>query len=200
MHVIRQTRHLPNGPHELTPEQVAENQTARVFAALTDLVAELGYERVTVGLVIARAGISRKTFYDLRPGLDPWFLALCDSIADRLLARVRGGAALGDDPGERVAGAVAALIAFAGEEPVQTRTCFVETLAAGPDARAWRGALIDRIAEEIARVAPQPDARLAAQAAVGAVAELSTGELDRDRASALVARLLAVPSRDGSAA
>jgi AcrR family transcriptional regulator len=196
-------RHLPNGPHPLTREQVAENQTARVFAALTDLVAERGYERVTVGMTIARAGISRKTFYDLRGGLDPWFLGLCDSIADRLLARVRDGGAQGDSPAERVAGAVAALIAFADEEPVQSRICFVETLAAGADARAWRGALIARIAAEIARLAPQPDATLAARATVGAAVELATERpdgVDRDRASALVARMLAVPGRDGTAA
>ncbi len=197
------TRHLPNGPHALTPEQVAENQTARVFAALTDLVAERGYERVTVGMVIARAGISRKTFYDLRGGLDPWFVALCDAIADRLLARVRSGGAAGATSAERVSGAVAALIAFADDEPVQSRICFVETLAAGADAREWRGELIARIAAEISTLAPQPDAALAAQATVGAAVELTTqrpGGLDRDRASALIARMLAIPGRDGAVA
>jgi AcrR family transcriptional regulator len=197
-------RHLPNGPHELTPEQVAENQTARTFAALSGLVSERGYEHVTVGLVIARAGISRKTFYNLRGGLEPWFVALCDTTAEQLLARIENGAAQGRDRAERIDGAVGALIEFAVEDPARARTCFVETLAAGPKARAWRDTLIDRIVEAIASAASrQPDAGLAARATVGAVIELavqSPEDLDRDHAAALVARMLSIPSQVSAAA
>lgn len=179
----------------MTPEQVAENQTRRILAALRDLVAERGYERVSVRMVTDRSGVSRRTFYDLRGGLEPWFVLLCDAIAGRLRARIDVATEHGSTPAERTRAAAGALIAFCREDPAAARICFVETLAAGDSARAWRDVLIEDVTGRIAVAAERPGTELAARAAVGAVVELAARDpgrdgLDLDRAAALVETLM----------
>ena len=40
-------------------------QRSRMLAATVQVVGELGYEKMSVARVTARAGVSRRTFYDL---------------------------------------------------------------------------------------------------------------------------------------
>src|SRR4029077_14339581 len=46
-------------------ERVSEVQRARMLMAARQVVAEAGYAHMSVERVVARAGVSRKTFYDL---------------------------------------------------------------------------------------------------------------------------------------
>src|SRR5207249_11332900 len=55
-------RVLPRGPHGLAREVVQASQRARMLDAMAEAVAEKGYGAVSVADVIARAGVSRKTF------------------------------------------------------------------------------------------------------------------------------------------
>src|SRR2546423_13065994 len=58
-------RPLPRGPHGLSREEVELSQRARLLQAATETVAELGYVKTTVADILARAGVSRATFYQL---------------------------------------------------------------------------------------------------------------------------------------
>jgi AcrR family transcriptional regulator len=82
-------RVLPRGPHRLAREVVDASQRGRLLDAMAHAVAEKGFGAVSVADVIARAGVSRKTFYVyFRDKLD-CFLAAYDVGVEVLLATVR---------------------------------------------------------------------------------------------------------------
>lgn len=188
----------------MSREQVETNQTSRILTAMCELIAEHGYERTTVKLVISRAGVSRKTFYELRGGREPWFLMICEAAGNRLLMRVEAADAANASPIEQAQRTAAALVDFCLDDPEGARTCFVETLAASDRTRAWRDTLLDDLAEAIAHGASSNGdrrAELAARAAIGAVLELVGSRperVDRHYATALVAEVLASGSKTGA--
>ena len=74
-------RVLPRGPHRLAREVVEASQRGRLLDAMARVVAEKGYGAASVADVIARAGVSRQTFYvHFRDKLD-CFLAAYDTFA-----------------------------------------------------------------------------------------------------------------------
>jgi AcrR family transcriptional regulator len=81
-------RRLPFGPSGMAPADVARNQRARLCGAMIESVSERGYERTTVAHVIALAGVSRRSFYELFPGKERCFLATHDAILARERRRV----------------------------------------------------------------------------------------------------------------
>ena len=57
-------RPLPRRPRGLTRDEVLASQRGRMIAAMAETVAAKGYAATTVADVVARAGVSRKTFYE----------------------------------------------------------------------------------------------------------------------------------------
>lgn len=160
------TRRSPRG-------NVTEIQRARMLAATVEAVAELGYARLTVAQVIARARVSRKTFYDLFLDRDDCFLAAFEQGVTRASAVAREAY-----QGERswrdgVRAALTRLLALIDEEPRLARLCIVEALAAGERVLTRRAALVADIAAIVERGRAQPGAsqppELISQAVVGAV-------------------------------
>lgn len=139
--------------HRLKPgpgnerERVDRNQRERVYAALVATVAERGYASTRVADVIARAGISRSTFYRHFDNLDACFLRALDGIAAGAEATM--SAALESDGvwDERLRAYFAALIDLVIAQPAAARLCLVEAYVAGPDAVAR----VDRMARAIGR-------------------------------------------------
>jgi len=173
----------------MSRESVVAHQRRRILDALAEAFGEVGYQQTTVERVVARAGVSRKTFYEIHGGRPDWFVVLCDRIATDLLARVDAALA-GAPAAERPHALAGALVGFCAERPRDARICFVESLAAGDAARAWRAGLIARLSERIAGDGPD----LAARAAVGAAVELTAEGTVRaapGAATDLVACLLA---------
>lgn len=80
---------------------------ARLLAAMVELVGEQGYASTTVADVIARAGASRRTFYEYFENRQACFLAASDEIAARWLQRT---AAAGDHADDRPEDAIAAFV------------------------------------------------------------------------------------------
>lgn len=56
---------LPRGPHALPQEVVVAHQRERLLEAAADAMAEQGYAELTVRELVSRAGVSRRTFYQL---------------------------------------------------------------------------------------------------------------------------------------
>src|SRR5579872_4417770 len=85
----RSTRtRLRPGPNGLPRGQVSEIQRSRMLTAAAEAVEEVGYARLTVAQVIARARVSRKTFYDLFEDREDCFLAVFDRSIDQVSALV----------------------------------------------------------------------------------------------------------------
>ena len=87
-------KRLPRGPHRLDPSAVARHQRVRIHGAMVQLVAAEGYDAVTVRLLIALAGVSRRSFYEQFAGKQDCFLATFDEIAKQHLATARRACAL----------------------------------------------------------------------------------------------------------
>ena len=100
---------------------------------MVEVVAERGFAGASVASVIARAGVSRRTFYKQFDSLQDCFEAVIDLSVERaggLIAEVLAREKCWQDG---ALDALAALLVFFDSEPQLTRIWFVETVAAG----AW---------------------------------------------------------------
>jgi AcrR family transcriptional regulator len=80
---------LPPGRHGLPRELVAENQRDRITAAAIAAVAAHGYDAATASEIIARAGVSSRSFYDLFADKEACVLDAQERICEHLLATMR---------------------------------------------------------------------------------------------------------------
>jgi AcrR family transcriptional regulator len=81
-------RRLPYGPSGMGREDVARNQRARICAAMIESISRHGYQRTTVANVIALAGVSRRSFYELFENKERCFFATHDAVLARVRKRV----------------------------------------------------------------------------------------------------------------
>lgn len=126
--------HHGNGLTHPGRERVTEIQRTRILAAMVELSGELGPANVTVGHVVERAGISRRTFYELYRDRETCFLGALDDG----LARASRHVAETYDPGlnwvERIRLALTGLLSFLDAEPGVGRLLIVGSLGAGAPA------------------------------------------------------------------
>ncbi len=125
--------------------QVTEVQRARMLAAAVQVVGELGYDKMSVARVTARAGVSRRTFYDLFDDREECFLAAFVEAVAR--ARVLAcEAAVGEREWRgRVRAGLGALLAFFESEPLTGRVVVVDALKAGPAVLEGRTRLVEEL-------------------------------------------------------
>jgi AcrR family transcriptional regulator len=169
-------------------EQVDEIQRSRVLKALCEVVAERGAAGATVAYVVARAGVSRRTFYELFADREECFLAAFDQAVERAAARAVPAF---EDAGrwrERIRGALVALLGFFDEEPDQGALCVVHALGAGPRALEGRAevvrVLVAAVEEGRGEAMRGEVAPLSGEGVVGAVlAVLHTRLSERGRGS-----------------
>jgi AcrR family transcriptional regulator len=136
-------RGLPRGRHGLPRAFVVQNQRERIFDSLAVVCAAKGYPAVTVEDIIAHAGVSRRTFYDLFADKEKCFLAAYDLIVERLLSEVNEAYLAGGRPWpERIAACLRALTETLASEPELARLAIVEVLAADRRALERRDAAL----------------------------------------------------------
>ena len=127
--------------------QVLDVQRARILAAMVQVVAEDGASAVTVARVVARAGVSRRTFYDLFDGCEDCFLAVFEDALARA-SRVAVVAA-GSAPvvwREQVRAGLCALLALFDEEPALGSLLVVDALGAGSEVLERRARVLETLA------------------------------------------------------
>jgi AcrR family transcriptional regulator len=139
---------LSQVPPDLAGRQgshVAEMQRRRLLSAITEVVADQGLEGAGVGRVCKRAGISRRTFYDLFEDREACFLAAFELAIERI-AEKSVPAYEGDRRWrERVRSALTALLECFDQESSIARLCVIETLKAGPEVLERRRRAIDAL-------------------------------------------------------
>jgi AcrR family transcriptional regulator len=154
---------------------VLASQRGRLIEGIAAAVAEKGYAAATVGDVVGRAGVSRKTFYEHFSDKLECFLAAYDAGVEVLLANIQA-AWEGPAPfAERQRAAVDAYLRTLVGAPDFARTFLIEALAAGPAALEHRAAVHARVAAQMLAAhsgVPDPPTEDFAVAAVGAVNEL----------------------------
>lgn len=139
---------LPSGRHRLSRDEVLASQRGRIIAAMAASVAEKGYGPVSVGEVVRRANVSRRTFYEHFPDKLACFLATFDTGVGYILERMNAAieALPSDDWAARLRAGIGAYLDVLGEEPDFARALELESLAAGPEAMARRAEAVAVIA------------------------------------------------------
>jgi AcrR family transcriptional regulator len=129
----RRLGQIPGGRHGLAPETVAESQRTRILEGMKAAVAQHGYPTTSIADVVARAGVSRKTFYQQFEGKDECFALAYEHEMERLLEiTISAFESEGPPWARRLRAALTALCAALAANPAVARLCFVEVLAAGP--------------------------------------------------------------------
>jgi AcrR family transcriptional regulator len=175
---------LTGGPHGIPRPVVAKIQRDRLMRAMARTVAEYGYQETTVRRLLGRAGLSRRTYYELFEDKEDCFLAAYDEVIDHVLGLVVEAYEEGGDPQERIERGLRAFLQFCADEPDIARMCVVEVLAAGPAARARRAETMERLAglmEEALQElrGDKKLSRMAARGLIGGVHELIYTPIDR---------------------
>jgi AcrR family transcriptional regulator len=137
--------------------RVGELQRVRIVSAMTELVRERGARRVTVAHVVVRAGVSRRTFYELFDDREGCLLAAFDHAVERA-ARVVLPAytpvdrdTTGEVWEQRVRAALAALLRFLDEEPASGGLLIIDALAAEHRVLERRARIVDALVDVVHR-------------------------------------------------
>jgi AcrR family transcriptional regulator len=179
--------------HGLPRDRVVEIQRARMLTAAAEVVAEFGYGGMTTARVSSRAGVSRKTFYDLFADREDCFLAVFDDTVAQVAAVAAPAYEREGCWREKVRGGLSSVLRFIGDEPVLGALVIVDALSAGPRVLARRAQWLETVAgivdrgrsEMKAGAGPLADpgrSALTAEGVVGAVfSVLHSRLLERDR-------------------
>lgn len=164
---------------------------------MAEAVAERGYANAAVADVIAGAGVSRRTFYELFPNKERCFLASYDRGVGMVLDAIAAAVDAAPNPYAAAALGTQAYLGVLAAHPALARAFFVEVLAAGQRAAARRDGVLERFTDNLVSiyadaagalaVLPPAPPRYVFQAAVDAVNELVTRELVRSGPAALPA-------------
>lgn len=144
---------LPRHRHQLSREDVLQAQRARISAAAIELFADTGYAATTVLHIAQRAGVSRKTFYELYPSKEAVFLDTYQTLG-ALLKKIGLSATTSQRPAgniEQVSRSIATLLETMAANGSATRMFYLEAVGAGPRVRTRRNAAID---EFVAAITP----------------------------------------------
>jgi len=181
--------HSPGGSASGTLERngfkharVTEIQRARMLTATAEVAAERGAGSLTVARIVERAGVSRRTFYEVFEDCETCFLAAFDesvaSVSEPVLAAYREGGSWR----ERMRGSLSALLRSFDEDPFAARLLVVESLAAGRNALERRSSVLSHIVAAIEEgrsqtAGPVEASTLTAESVVGAVFSVIHGRL-----------------------
>jgi AcrR family transcriptional regulator/DNA-binding MarR family transcriptional regulator len=189
---------LRPGRDSLSRDKVDGIQRARILSAMGEVVAERGLGAATVASVVARAGVSRRTFYELFADREECFLAAFDhAVALAADAVIPVYAAQGRWL-DRIRAGLTALLVFLDEEPGLGALVVVHALGAGPTALERRARIVRTLIDVVdegrtaatgRRGVPQP-APLTAEGVVGAVLAVVHARLaQRKRSEPLIGLL-----------
>jgi AcrR family transcriptional regulator len=181
-HAVRQRRPWRPGAPRLARDRsvrVAEFQRARLLQAAVLVACEDGYEGMSTTAVAARAGVSRKTFYDLFAGREDCFLAVVEDTLGKLAA------------------ALVVLLAFLERERGAGGLALSYIVGHGPSANELRAQVLGRaralVDEGRAQAGPRQElSPLTAELVLGGVLAVMHARLQRSsaRLTALVNPLM----------
>jgi AcrR family transcriptional regulator len=152
-----------------------ESRRTTILEATAALVAERGVAALTLGDVLARAGVTRRVFYECFDDRDACLLAAFDLGVQRAAQRIAPAYDAQSRWRDAIRAGLAELLRFLDDEPALGRLCIVHSLSGGPVLLRRRIAVqsilwevIDRGRREGAAGRSEPPA-VVAEGVVGAV-------------------------------
>ena len=184
----------------LARERVSEIQRARVLTAMAEVAGELGAGDVAVAHVVERAGVSRRTFYELFEDREACFLAAFERAIVVAEAYVAARYDPTSDWAQRVRAGLEALLGFFEREPALARLSVVESLGSGAKARELRRRALGRLvvsvdAGGVGMNGSSTATALTAEGVVGGAASVIHGRLvsgENERLTELVNPLMSM--------
>lgn len=160
---------------------------ARMLDAMVRAVAEKGYVDVTVADVVARAGVSRRTFYEQFDDKLGCFLAAYETGSDRILAEIEARLRHLDDRDwrHRLAAGLGVYTHTLAADPEFAHVSLIDILGAGPRALELRERILWRFVGHYRGLGVDDDQIL--RGLVGGVAELVEAHILADDATNLPA-------------
>ncbi|MGN6188785.1 MAG: TetR/AcrR family transcriptional regulator [Conexibacter sp.] len=185
---------LPRGRHGLPRRFIVHNQRERMLLAVAEAVAEQGFATTTVADIIARARLSRRTFYEHFADKEECFLAAYDTVVEQLLSAVGQAYEQAEGWTQKVHDGLETFLAYLAAEPAFARMCIVEVVAAGPEARSRRDAAMRVFVDflEPGQAEAPREVRVpacAAEVVVGGIYEIIYSRLQRNAANELIEML-----------
>jgi AcrR family transcriptional regulator len=183
-------RKLKPGPG-LSPHAVFTDQRRRLLTATVDLVAELGYERITVRALSQRAGVSTRTFYRHFDNVDDCLGFVSESTMDGVLRRMKEASSAAQGREEALRAAVASMMRDFGDEPSAATVVLIEVFDGGRSVLTRTNVVADTIGDffmDVLSDAPA-SAEIPARLAPGLVA----GAFRVARAAILAGRVEELP-------
>jgi AcrR family transcriptional regulator len=152
-------------------------QRDRMLEAIVVTVAERGFADATVADVVARAGVSRRTFYEHFDDKLDCFLAAYESRSDSVIREIeRRVLELGSGVGwrARVSAGLEAYVERLASEPMFARVFNIDVLGAGPRALELREQVLGRFVATYKGLGADEELL---RALVGGIAELVQARL-----------------------
>jgi AcrR family transcriptional regulator len=165
---VRVERSARKGGH------VVEMQRRRLLTATGEIVYERGVQALTVALVSDRAGVSRKTFYDIFSDREGCLLAAFEEAVQRATDTIAQAITAEQRWRERIRTALTGLLSFLEEDPVTGRLLIVEALSSGEQTLEARRCVLAQIIMVLEQGRTEPKAvkdvpPLTAEGVLGAV-------------------------------
>ncbi|HEX3692313.1 MAG TPA: TetR/AcrR family transcriptional regulator, partial [Solirubrobacteraceae bacterium] len=171
--------------------QLAQIQRARVLTGMFEAVDERGAAEVTVADVVARSGVSRRTFYELFEDRDACFLAALDDALTMAAARAVPAYESQSKWVDRVREGLVALLCFLDDEPQIGRLLVCASLSGGRVVSARRNEVVAQlvaVVEQGRRDCRDASAlpELTGEGTVGAALSIVRRNLEADKRTPLV--------------
>jgi AcrR family transcriptional regulator len=170
---------LPRGRHNLSRATVLASQRSRLLEAMIEESAYRGYPAITIGHIVERARVARRTFYEHFANKEACFLAAYDYTAEQMLGPLLAAFDPVDDLLARAETYVEAVLEALARRPALARMLVIEVGAGGSAAIDHRLEMHRRIAIGLMDL----NARTRAQG-------VAVPELSESRALAIVGALV----------
>lgn len=166
----------------------------RLLEGMGRVVAEKGYGEVTIGDIVAAAGVSRRTFYEHFKTKAQCLTALYAAASTNALEVLRNAIDPSHDWETQVERAISAYFDCLAQNPVLLRTLFIEILGLGVEGLAARRRVNQQLADFMldvinvparARRNKPPLQADMAMAVVGGINELVLEAIERNRTDRL---------------
>lgn len=162
-------------------------QRARLLGAALGVIAEHGYDAAPVSMICERAGVSRRTYYEVFENREECLAAILLDAEARVTAELADAGL--DDRGwlERVRGGLGRMLLLAEAEPALARVCLLETQRASGPVAVERERILARIVALLEQGRHQSAhgsaaGALTAEALVGAITAVVAARLTSVRA------------------
>ena len=143
--VSRGARRDQIGGSSFRRDQLVEVQRSRILAGAVQAVSERGASNIAIAEIVQRAGVSRRTFYDLFADRDDCLAATFEDVLGVAEASVL--AATQDQDGwlARLRAGVNAFMFFLDEQPQLGRFLVCDSLTGGRVLAEWRAGVVARL-------------------------------------------------------